>query len=155
VRAIGGSFSIAASWESSMKKYMHWWFTLLFLIAFAYDAILWGAAARIPDIGEKLQKSAHREALLASVYMSVGMPLVAAVPFLETWGAGTFQDAISEGFPRIHDDPSVAMDLIFTQTWNAKHRTLKIVYWAAPILALIALILWVRRPKKISLMGRR
>lgn len=138
-----------------MKKYMHWWFTLLFLVAFAYDAILWGAAARIPDIGEKLQKSAHREALFASIYMTVGMPLVAAVPFLETWGAATFQDAIAQGFQRIHDDPAVAMDLIFTQTWNAKHSTLKTVYWAAPILALITLILWVRRPKKISLMGRR
>ena len=138
-----------------MKKYLHWWVTLLFLIAFAYNAIVWGAAARIPDFGEKLQKSAHREALFASIYMVVGMPLVAAVPFLDDWGADTFQIAISEGFPRIHDDPSVAMDLIFTQTWNAKHRTLKLVYWAAPIFALIALILWVRRPKKINLMGRR
>lgn len=138
-----------------MKKYLHWWVTLLFLIAFAYDAIVWGAAARISDIGEKLQKSAHHEALFASIYMVVGMPLVAAVPFLDEWGADTFQTAVSEGFPRIHDDPSVAMDLIFTQTWNAKHRTLKIAYWAAPILALIALVLWVRRPKKISLMGRR
>jgi hypothetical protein len=81
--------------------------------------------------------------------------LVGAVSPLETWGADTFQDAIAEGLPRIHDDPSVAIDLIFTQTWNAKHRTLKIVYWAAPVLAVIALILWVRRPKKISLMGRR
>ena len=138
-----------------MKKYSHWWVTLLFLIALAYDVIVWGAAARIPDIGEKLQTSVRREALLANVYMSAGMPLVAAIPVLETWGANTFQAAVSEGFPRIKEDPSVAMDLIFSQTWNAKHRTLKIVYWAAPILALIALFLWSRRPKKISLMGRR
>ena len=138
-----------------MKKYMHWLFTLLFLIALTYDVVVWGAAARIPDVGEKLQKSVHREALLANVYMSIGMPLVAAVPALETWGADTFQAAVSEGFPRIQEDPAVAVDLIFTQTWNAKHRTLKIIYWAAPVLALTALFLWARRPKKISLMGRR
>jgi hypothetical protein len=138
-----------------MKKYGHWLATVLFLIALAYDVIVWGAAARIPDIGEKLQTSVHREALLANVYMSVGMPLVAAVPALEAWGANTFRAAVSEGFPRIHEDPSVAVDLIFSQTWNAKHRTLKIIYWAAPVLALIALFLWSRRPKKVSLMGRR
>jgi hypothetical protein len=138
-----------------MKKYVHWWITLLFLVALVYDVVVWGAAAGIPDIGEKLQKSVHREALLANVYMSVGMPLVAAIPVLETWGADTFQAAVSEGFPRIREDPAVAVDLIFSETWNAKHRTLKIAYWAAPVLALIALVLWSRRPKKIRLMGRR
>jgi hypothetical protein len=138
-----------------MRKYLHWWVTLLFLLALAYDLVVWGAAAGIPDIGDKLQKSAHREALLANVYMSVGAPLVAAVPLLNEWGASYFQAAVAEGFPRIQEDPSVAFDLIFTQSWNARHRTLKTMYWAPPLLALLAIFLWARRPKKISLMGRR
>jgi hypothetical protein len=32
---------------------------------------------------------------------------------------------------------------------------LKIMYWAAPVFGVIALVLWSRRPKRISLVGRR
>ncbi|MEP6484502.1 MAG: hypothetical protein ABJB01_08625 [Rudaea sp.] len=138
-----------------MRKYMHWWITLLFLLALAYDVVVWGAAAGLPEIGDKLQKTAHREALLANVYMSIGMPLVAAVPFLDTWGENYVRTAISEGFPRIEEDPAVAFDLIFTQSWNATHRTLKTMYWIPPLLAVSAIFFWARRPKKIRLMGRR
>jgi hypothetical protein len=139
----------------SMKKYLHWWVTLLFLLAFAYDAIVWSAATRIPDVGEKLQRSIRREALLANVYIAAGTPLVAFVPALDAWGENYFQAAVSEGFPRIQDDPAVAMDLIFSENWNARHRTLKTMYWVPPVLAVLAIVLWIRRPKKISLMGRR
>ena len=138
-----------------MKKYLHWWATVAFLLAFAYDAIVWSAAARIPDVGDKIQKSAHREALLANVYMAAGAPLVTAAPLFDAWGQDAFQAAVSQGFPRIQEDPSVAIDLIFSENWNARHRTLKTMYWVPPILAVLAVVLWIRRPKKISLMGRR
>jgi hypothetical protein len=137
-----------------MKKRMHWWFLLLFVWALAYDLIVWGAAARLPEIGDKLKLSAHRNAWLATMYMAGGDALVAAVPVLEGWGADRAQRALSEGFPRIKDDPNVGMDLIFSQTWNSSHATLKFAYWAAPVLGLITLILFSRRPKKIHMMGR-
>ena len=46
------------------------------------------------------------------------------------------------------------MDLLFGPSWNATHSWIKTMYWAAPVLLLISLILWVRRPKKISLLRR-
>jgi len=138
-----------------MKRYLHWWVTLFFLIAISYDLIVWGAAARLPDIGPKLQLSAQRQALLAHIYMGVGGWLDGAVPFFDDWGRQQALAALSTGFPRIKGDPMVAMDLIFSETWSAAHSMLKLMYWAAPVLALLALVLWSRRPKKVHLMRSR
>jgi hypothetical protein len=138
-----------------MKKFAHWWVLLLFVICFLYDAIVWGGAARLPDIGDKLRHAAERQALVATVYMTVGAPILAAVPALDAWGQNHFQAAVYEGFPRIHDDPSVAFDLIFNNNWNTHHRMLRVMYWMPPVLAVAWVFFWLRRPKKVSLMGRR
>jgi hypothetical protein len=138
-----------------MKKHAHWWATVLFALALAYDLAFWGAAARQPDIGAKLRDSAQRQALLAHVYMNAGSALDAAVPMLDDWGARHVRTAFAEGFQRIENEPLVSMDLIFSNTWNSTHATMKVMYWAAPVLGLLALILWSRRPRKIRLMGRR
>lgn len=138
-----------------MKGHWHWWITLLFVLAMGYDLIVWGGAAHLPQIGEQLQLSAQRQALLAHMYMSAGSALDAALPVLDRWGQAHATTALSEGFARIQADPHVAMDLIFSETWNSTHRTLKLMYWAAPALGILALLAWSRRPKKVSLMGRR
>ncbi|MGH8091629.1 MAG: hypothetical protein ACREO6_09275 [Rudaea sp.] len=138
-----------------MKRHWHWWFTLLFVWAFAYDLVVWGAAAHLPDIGDHLQASAQRQALLANIYMSAGGALDAAVPVLDDWGTQRAHTALADGLERIKEDPMVAMDLIFSNTWNSTHATLKFMYWAAPVFGVIALVLWSRRPKKVSLMGGR
>lgn len=138
-----------------MRRYLHWWITLLFLLCLGYDLVMWGAAARLPDIGPKLQQSAQRQALFAHIYMGAGSPLVASVPWLDDWGTRHIETALSQGFPRIKEDPRVAMDLIFSETWNSTHATLKLMYWGAPILALLALIFWSRKPKKLHMIGSR
>lgn len=138
-----------------MKKHLHWWFTLLFVWALAYDLAVWGGAARLPDVGTKLQLSAQRQALLAHLYMAGGSVLDDAVPALDEWGTRHAETAFSQGFERINDEPEVAMDLIFSNTWNATHGWIKTLYWGPPLFGLIALVLWSRRPKKVSLMGRR
>lgn len=138
-----------------MMKRLHWVMLILFVWALAYDLIVWGAAGRLPDVGDKLRMSAQRNALLATIYMAGGGALDAAVPALETWGAERAQAALELGIQRIKDDPNVAMDLIFSQSWNSTHTMLKFMYWAAPVLGLLALVAWSRRPKKISLIGGR
>lgn len=138
-----------------MMKRLHWILLLLFAWALAYDLVVWGAAGRLPDIGDKLRISAQRNALLATMYMAGGGALDAAVPALDDWGAQRAQMALQIGVQRIKDDPNVAMDLIFSQTWNATHGFLKFMYWAAPVLGVAFLIAWARRPKKVRLMGVR
>ena len=137
-----------------MKRHMHWWLTVLFVLALVYDLAIWGAAARLPDVGPKLQVSAHRSALFATLYMNAGDALLAAVPVLGDWATQYVSAAWSPWFERIRQDPYVAMDLILSESATARQSTIRILYYAAPVLGLVALVLWSRRPKKISL-GRR
>lgn len=138
-----------------MKRYLHWWITLLFLLALGYDLVVWGAASQLADVGPKLEFSAQRQALFAHIYMGLGSPLVSASPFLKDWGTQHFYNALSSDFPRIQEDPYVAMDLILSESSNADHAMIKLMYWAAPVFALLALILWSRRPKPLQLMRSR
>jgi hypothetical protein len=138
-----------------MKKHLHWVSFLLFAWALGYDLVVWGGAAHLADVGDKLRVSAQRNALLGTIYITAGDALDNAVPFLDDWGKQRAQTALEAGIPRIKDDPNVAMDLIFSQTWNATHGVLKFAYWAAPVLGFITLVLFARRPKKIHMMGGR
>ena len=138
-----------------MKKFAHWWVLLLNNNNKTNNTNKKNNTTRLPDIGDKLQHAALRQAVLASVYMNTGVPLLNAVPSLDAWGQQRFKDAVYEGFPRIHDDPSVAFDLIFSNNWNTHHRMLRVMYWAPPLLAVLWIVFWVRRPKKDRLMNRR
>ena len=138
-----------------MMKRLHWILLLLFVWALAYDLVVWGAAGRLPDVGDKLRVSAQRNALLATIYMAGGDALLGSAPALEDWGTQRALTAFEFGIPRIKDDPNVAIDLIFSQTWNATHAFLKFMYWAAPVFGVAFMIAWARRPKKISLIGGR
>jgi hypothetical protein len=151
-RAFGLAFSQLP--EPKMTKQLHWILLLLFVWALAYDLAVWGAIARLPDLGDKLRVSAQRNALLATMYMAGGDVLDSAVPFLEDWGTQRARNALESGVGRMKDDPNVAMDLILSQNWNSTHAFLKLMYWAAPVLGVAFLLDWARRPKKVSLMGR-
>lgn len=138
-----------------MKRHLHWWVSLLFLLSTAYNLIVWGGAARLDDIGPKLQLSAQRQALLAHMYMGLGSSIDAAVPPLDSWGKRRAEAALSQGFPRIKENPLVAMDLIMSSSWGPAHATLKLMYWLTPVFGVLALLLWARRPKRVHLIGRR
>ena len=138
-----------------MKQHLHWYAIALFVIVLSYDFVVWGAASRLPDVGPQLLASAHSEGPLVYLYMRAGSVVDQAVPALDQWGQRQANAALSEGFQRIQEDPKVAMDLVFSQTWNAQHAMLKTMHWAAPALALISIVMWIRRPKKVALMGRR
>ena len=138
-----------------MRRHLHAWIGLLFALVLAYDFVVWGGAARLPEVGAQLQASAKREGPLAYFYMSVGSVIDGAEPALDDWGQQHAEAALAEGFARIKDDPAVAMDLVFSQTWNVHHATLKFFHWAAPVLAVLGLVFWIRRPKKVRLMGSR
>ena len=138
-----------------MRRHLHWVVTLLFLLVLGYDVVIWGAAARLPDVGPHILGSAAQEGPLAYVYMQAGAALDQAVPALDAWGRAHATAAFSAGFERIKAEPTIAMDLIFSNTWNSQHAMLKFCHWAAPALGLLSLVLWIRRPKKVHLMGSR
>jgi len=138
-----------------MLRNLHWIALVLLLLALVFDFAVWGGAARLPDVGPLLLRSAQREAPVVRFYMLVGQPLDGAVAALDRFGQAHATAAFSDGFQRIREDPAVAMDLVFAETWNSQHASIKTVFWATPVLAALWFVFWLRRPKKVSLMGRR
>jgi len=138
-----------------MLRNLHWFALLLLVLALSFDFTVWGGAARLPDVGPLLLRSAQREAPVVRFYMFVGQPLDALLPAADRFGQGHAMAAFSDGFQRIRDEPSIAMDLVFSNSWNSTHATIKTVFWATPALALLWFVLWLRRPKKVNLMSRR
>ncbi|MEP7044358.1 MAG: hypothetical protein ABI843_14940 [Dokdonella sp.] len=136
-----------------MKRRLYLFALLLFIVCLLYDLVVWGALPALPEVGAAIADSAHREAPLAATYIALGSRIDAAVPALQAFGAARLTDAFGEGFTRISEDSTVAMDLIFNTTWNSQHRWLKTMYWAAPVLLLLTILLWTRRPKPIRAMG--
>ncbi|MFI4969547.1 MAG: hypothetical protein ACHP7D_05035 [Lysobacterales bacterium] len=138
-----------------MKRRLHLIALTLFVITLFYDVVVWGALPRLPEVGASIVDSARREAPLASTYIAIGSGLDGAVPALQAFGEQRLTSAFGDGFERIRGDATVAMDLIFNRTWNSEHRWLKTMYWAAPFLLLLSLVLWVRRPKPVRVFGAR
>ena len=97
-----------------MKRNLHVVALVLFLLSLAYNLLVWGAAPRLPDVGDAFAASARREAPLAATYMMLGGPLDAAVPAFQGFGERRLTSALGAGFERIRADSTVAMDLIFT-----------------------------------------
>ena len=137
-----------------MKSQLHVIAIVLFAICFLYDIVVWGGVPTLPDVGAFIADSAHREAPLATTYIAIGRPLDEAMPSLGDYANLRLTEGLSEGFDRIKEDPTVAMDLIFGTTWNPTHRMIKAMYWGAPIMLLVSTILWVRRPKPVHAFRR-
>lgn len=138
-----------------MQRRLHLIAMILFVVALLYDIVVWGAVPALPEVGASIADSARREAPLANTYIALGSRIDAAIPALQAFGVQRLTDAFGEGFPRIREDATVAMDLIFDTTWNHQHRWIKTMYWAAPFLLLLTIVLWVRRPKPVRVIGRR
>jgi len=136
-------------------KHLHVVALVLFVLSLLYDLVVWGALPRIPEVGDDIVASANREAPLAATYILLGDPIDSAFSPLQAFGEARLTSALSEGFPRIQADSTVAIDLIFNTTWNAAHSWLKTVYWMPPVLLVLSAILWWRRPRKITTFGRR
>jgi hypothetical protein len=138
-----------------MKRHLHVIVLVLFALSLLYDIVVWGALPLVPEVGEDIVASANREAPLAATYILLGSPIDSAFAPLQAFGEVRLTAALSEGFPRIKADSTVAIDLIFNTTWNAGHNWLKTVYWMPPMLLLLGAILWWRRPRKVTTFGRR
>jgi hypothetical protein len=144
-----------ASGAAAMKYRLYLIALALFLVSLLYNLVVWGAMPRLPEVGASIVDSARREAPLATTYIAIGGPLDSALSSAQSFGAQRLTDALGEGFARIHEDPSVAMDLIFNTTWNSAHRWLKTTYWAAPLFLLLTIVLWVLRPRQVRTLGPR
>lgn len=138
-----------------MKVRLHLLAFLLLLASLLYDLVIWGAVPALDEVGPAIADSARREAPLAATYIALGAPIDGAIPFLRSFGQERLTTALAEGFERIREDRTVAMDLIFGASWNNQHRWIKTMYWAPLPLLLLTLVLWLRRPRQVHTLATR
>ncbi len=138
-----------------MRRHLHTIALILLGLALLFDLVLWGAVPDLPEVGPQIARSANSEAILASTYMALGAYLDAAVSGLHAFGTHMMTDALSPGFARIIEEPSVAMDLILNSTFNRSHEWVKTMYWAPPVLLVVFGILFAFRPKQVKLIRTR
>lgn len=137
-----------------MRYRLHAIAMVLFALCLAYDLVVWGSVDALGEIGTGIADSARREAPLATTYIGLGRVVDSAVPFLLDFGGSHLADALAGGLDRIRENPTAAVDLIFGDSWSPAHRWLKATYWATPILLILALVLWTRRPRQLHVVRR-
>jgi len=137
-----------------MKNRLHVIALVLFAFCLFYDIVVWGSVYALSEVGPGIADSARREAPLATTYIVLGNIVDSWAPPLRDYGSQRLLDGFSEGFERIRADPTVAMDLIFGPSWNATHSWIKTMYWCAPLLFVITVILWMRRPRQVRSLRR-
>lgn len=136
-----------------MRAKLHVIATILLVVAVLVDLIVWGAAPGLPDVGAAIESSAAREGFLTATYIGIGSHLDAAVAPLQTLGQALLTQALEPVFGQIKDNPQLAMELIFSDTYNGTHRMLKLLHWGAPVLVILTALAWWLRPKKVKLIG--
>jgi hypothetical protein len=138
-----------------MRRHLHTIALVLLVLSVFFDLILWGAVPDLETVGPLIEQSAGNEAFLASIYIGAGSALDGAMPTLGAFGGAVMKDGLADAFPAMIEAPNLAMDLILSTSYNGTHRWIRLLYWAPPVLLLLYLVLWIFRPRKVSLMGGR
>ena len=137
-----------------MKRYLHVILLGALLLAFVFDALVWAAAAQLPEIGRDLRAGAKREAPLTYLYMVAGTPLLAVGP-LADYGHAYASDALRPVAAEIVQKPEVAMELAHKRSNNGRHSTLMFMHFAPLVLLVAWGIAYWRRPAAVHLGLRR
>lgn len=138
-----------------MRKNLHLLLTALLLLVLFWQSLFWGGATALPDVGPIVRRSAMREAPLVATFIVLGEGVGKLVPWLRDLGQGWADKALAPAKERLLADPDVAMDFIFNQSMNATQRTATRGVYAVPLLLVLAVIAYLRRPRQVRMMGSR
>lgn len=141
--------------KARMRKYAHLVLVALLLLVVSWQSLFWGGASALPDVGPIVRRSAMREAPLVAAFIVLGEGVGKLVPSLRTLGEGWADRALAPAKERLLADPDVAMDFIFNQSMNATQRMATRGVYAAPLLLVLAVIAYLRRPRQVRMMGGR
>ncbi|MBL8297076.1 MAG: hypothetical protein JNN30_01905 [Rhodanobacteraceae bacterium] len=138
-----------------MRKYLHLVAALLFVLVSLWQCLFWGGASTLPDIGASIRRSAMREAPLVASLIVCGELLGKVVPALGDLGRSWARDALAPATERLTADPGVAMDLLFGESLSSSQRLATRGVYALPVLLVVALLAWYRRPRQVRMLGAK
>jgi hypothetical protein len=115
---------------------------------FAYDLYLWGGLAVTPTIGKQLTEMALVRSPIAATYLYLGRTAVNAVG-----QADRAREFAAKRFPEeIADDKSSPLTIL-NRFLSAQSAAGTMMYYGAPLLLLLSVVLHVRRQKPIRSFG--
>ena len=123
---------------------------VLFWLFLLLDLVAWAGLCRDPEVGMAVSKSVNREGALAWVYAHAGQPLVDAVG-MENAAVAFAGQRFADARRAIAANPGAAMDVI----GNRMGFGMRVLHYGAPLLGILWLLLWWRRPQTINTFGRR
>jgi hypothetical protein len=124
---------------------------VLFVLCLAFDAWVYGSLARDPGVGPALESSARAHAPLLHAYIVLGTPFA-----VHAGVSGRYVAAIAFGdaYPAMMAAPATADSLLFRGSHGPLRGILIVLFWAAPLLLVLALAAWVLRSRETHLMGK-
>jgi hypothetical protein len=121
-----------------------WWLWLLMLM---HASIFWGGVALTRDVGGIVEQSAQRENRLAYYYIWFGKQIDRqTMPMFAPAYADTHAGA---AYPDILKQPGGAADRVV----RAMGLVLQASHYGMPVMFVLALLMWWRRPKVIASLG--
>lgn len=132
-----------------MKGKLHLVAGIVFVLLLAYDFFLWGGLSRSATLGPMITAASKREVSLAGFYLPVGRELTGWVGRDAAASLATRTFAPLEA--SLLANPAAAMDRLLTDMPMGP----RLAYYGAPVVLLLDLLLWWRRPRGVHLVGRR
>ena len=129
----------------------HTWLFALFALSLAFNAWVYASLAQEPDIGPALASSARASSPLLHTYVVLGRPLAARAGDA---GQSIANAAYGNAYKAMSTMPAAAGSLLFSESRGALRALLVALYWATPVLLLLALLAWALRSRNAHLMGR-
>lgn len=133
-----------------MRLRKYWVLFALCGLSLAFDAWVYGSLAREPDVGPALVSAARANAPLLHAYIVLGAPIAD-----HTGASGQYVAAAAFGaaYPAMAATPAAADSLLFSESQGPLRGILIMLFWAAPVLLVLALAAWVLRSRETHLMG--
>ena len=133
-----------------MKRYLHVVAAAVFVLLLGDQWLVWGGLGRAPQVGPVMLAAADREVGLASVHVLVGEWLVDSAG-LEEAAIDAATSRFGGVIPEIVDNPDAAMDIATARM----PASVRFGYVGAPLMLVVALLLWWRRPRTVHLVRTR
>jgi len=138
-----------------MKLRWYGWLTVLAVLALLVNFYAYAGLRRAAGAGDAVAAQARAESPLTHTYIVLGGHLLHYTPFMDGLADGLASSTWGDAYAPIRHNPGVALHLLDSEARGVVHALMGLVYWAPPILLLLALVGWLFRPRQVSLIEQR
>ena len=122
----------------------------LFWLFLLIDLYAWAGLSRDPEVGIAVTKSINHEGVLAWGYASAGLAVVDALG-IESAAVAFADQHFADARAAVAANPAAAMDL----TGSHMGLGMRMTHYGSPVLGILWLLMWWRRPRTVRTFGRR